>query len=138
MPRPTRCRMVGGRPKNNYFKPRGVPLSLLEEVVLGVDEYEGLRLADLEGLYQEDAAGKMGVSRQTFGRIIESAHRKVADALVNGKALRIEGGHFALPEGRAPRCSHGHGLREKRGMCPFCGTADARPINKNKKRGGAV
>jgi len=104
MPRPKRCRMVGCHPKNNYYKPRGVPLAFLEEVVLAVDEYEGLRLADLEGLYQEDAAVKMGVSRQTFGRIIESAHRKVADALVNGKALRIEGGDFALPEGAESRC----------------------------------
>lgn len=58
-----------------------------------LDELEALRLADLDGLYQETAAARMGVSRQTFGNIIERAHRKVADALVNAKALRIEGGH---------------------------------------------
>lgn len=70
-------------------------MSDLEEVVLHVDEYEALRLADLEGLYQEEAALRIGVSRQTFGRLIESARRKTADAVVNGKALRIEGGPVA-------------------------------------------
>jgi predicted DNA-binding protein (UPF0251 family)/predicted Fe-Mo cluster-binding NifX family protein len=70
--------------------------SLGPEVSLGLDEAEALRLADLEGLYQEAAARSMGVSRQTFGRIIESARRKVADAVLNGKALRIEGGEVAM------------------------------------------
>jgi predicted DNA-binding protein (UPF0251 family) len=60
--------------------------SSLEEVLLSLDEYEAIRLADGEGLYQEQAALMMNISRQTFGRIIESAHRKVADVLVNGKA----------------------------------------------------
>jgi predicted DNA-binding protein (UPF0251 family) len=64
----------------------------IEEVVMTLDEFEALRQADLGGLYQEQAAEQMGVSRPTFSRIIESAHRKVADALVHGKALRIEGG----------------------------------------------
>jgi len=64
----------------------------LEEIVLGLDGAEAIRLADLEGLYQEAAARSMGVSRQTFGRILEEAHRVVADAIINGKALRIEGG----------------------------------------------
>jgi uncharacterized protein len=67
-------------------------MSELEVVVMSLDEFEALRLADLGGLYQEQAAEKMGVSRPTFSRIVESAHRKVADALVHGKALRIEGG----------------------------------------------
>jgi predicted DNA-binding protein (UPF0251 family) len=73
-----------------YFKPRGIPLCELEEVVLRADEVESVRLADWKGLYQETASGKMRISRQTFGRIIESAHRKIADALLNGKALRID------------------------------------------------
>jgi hypothetical protein len=68
-------------------------------VTLTVDEIEALRLTDLEGLYQADAAEKMNVSRQTLGRILESAHRKVADALVNGKALLIEGGTVELADG---------------------------------------
>jgi len=79
-----------------YYKPRGVPLSALQCVELAVDELEALRLADLEGLYQEEAAQRMNVSRQTFGRIIESAHKKVADALVHGKALSIAGGPVEL------------------------------------------
>lgn len=92
MPRPRHYRQVGCMPLSNYFKPRGIPLAALEEVVLTVDEFEALRLADLQGLYQEKAAEKMNVSRQTFGRILESAHKKVAEALTGGKALRIEGG----------------------------------------------
>ena len=85
MARPRNCRRVGSMPGSNYFKPRGIPLSTLEEVVLSVDEFEAIRLADLEGLYQEQAAERMKVSRQTFGRIIETAHRKVAEALVKAR-----------------------------------------------------
>jgi len=76
MARPRYCRRVGSIPESNYFKPRGIPLSVLEEVVLTVDEFEAIRLADLEGLYQDRAAEKMNVSRQTFGRIIESGRKK--------------------------------------------------------------
>jgi predicted DNA-binding protein (UPF0251 family) len=86
-------------PRSDYYKPRGVPLAVLEQVTLTVDELEALRLTDLEGLYQADAAEKMNVSRQTLGRILESAHKKVADALVNGKALLIEGGTVELAKG---------------------------------------
>jgi len=86
MPRPKKCRCVKCEPNAYYFKPRGIPLRLPEEVTLHLDELEAIRLADLGGLYQEQAAEKMNVSRQTFGRIIESAHKNVAEALVNGKA----------------------------------------------------
>jgi predicted DNA-binding protein (UPF0251 family) len=65
---------------------------MLEEVNLALDELEAVRLADLEGLYQEDAAKKMNISRQTFGNIINSAHKKIADVLLNAKALKIAGG----------------------------------------------
>jgi uncharacterized protein len=74
------------------FKPTGIPMPELEVIVMTLDEFEAIRLADLGGLYQEQAAEQMGVSRPTFSRIIESAHRKVADALVHGKALQMEGG----------------------------------------------
>jgi predicted DNA-binding protein (UPF0251 family) len=83
-------------PQITYYKPRGVPLAVLLHIALTVDELEAIRLADLEGLYQEQAAEKMNISRQTFGRIIESAHKKIADALVNGKALAIEGGSYEI------------------------------------------
>ena len=92
MPRPCRCRRIRCNPDTNYFKPRGIPLDMLEEVNLTLDELEAVRLADLKGLYQEEAAKKMDVSRQTFGNIIEKAHRKIADVLLNAKALKIEGG----------------------------------------------
>lgn len=92
MPRPFKCRRVRCKPDANYFKPRGIPLSDLQEIGLGLDELEAIRLADLEGLYQEDAAKKMNISRQTFGNIIAAAHKKIADAIVNGKALKISGG----------------------------------------------
>jgi predicted DNA-binding protein (UPF0251 family) len=83
-------------PGVTYFKPRAVPMSLLEEVTLSVEELEALRLAHKEGLYQQAAAEKMGVSRATFGRVLDAAHRKVTEALVEGCALRIEGGSFSM------------------------------------------
>jgi predicted DNA-binding protein (UPF0251 family) len=92
MPRPRCCRRIAGSPPSGVFKPAGIPGRFLEEVVLGLDGLEALRLADLEGLYQEEAAARMGVSRATFGRIVEDARRCVAEALVGGKLLRIEGG----------------------------------------------
>lgn len=88
--RPKKCRKICCKLNSCYFKPRGIPMSDLQEVILNDDEIEAIRLADCEGLYQEDAAKKMKISRQTFGRIIESAHHKVADALINGKALKLE------------------------------------------------
>ncbi|MDD2927800.1 MAG: DUF134 domain-containing protein [Candidatus Omnitrophica bacterium] len=92
MPRPCRCRRIRCNPDTNYFKPRGIPADSLEEVKLTLDELEAIRLADFNGLYQEDAAKQMHISRQTFGNIINSAHRKIADVLLNAKALKIEGG----------------------------------------------
>ncbi len=92
MPRPYCCRRIAGQPAASIFKPIGVPMRTLDEIVMTLDEFEAIRLADLDGLYQESAAAQMGVSRPTFSRITASAHRKVADALVHGKALRIEGG----------------------------------------------
>lgn len=96
MPRPKCNRQICGVPDKNYFKPRGIPSINLEEVVLSLDEFEAVRLADYEQLYQEDAAIRMNVSRQTFGRIIEAAHKKIADVLINAKALKIEGGKVTL------------------------------------------
>ena len=98
MPRSKCCRRVGRVPDWNYFKPRGIPASLLEEIVLTLDEFEAVRLADYDGLYHEEAAKKMNISRQTFGRILESAHKKIADVLLHGKALKIEGGEVTLGE----------------------------------------
>ncbi len=112
MPRPKCCRNVCGVPDNNYFKPRRIPISQLEEVVLSLDEYEAIRLEDYEGLYQKEAASRMNISRQTFGRIIEAAHKKIADVLITGKTLKIEGGEVVLNETKP--CGQGKGRGTKR------------------------
>ena len=125
MPRPKCCRQVGEIPEKICFRPEGVISSCPKEVLLNLDEYESLRLADLEGLYQEQAASRMNVSRPTFGRIVEAARRKVADAIVNGKTLRIEGGPVSIEAGgttRCPRCHRALGLPNSRdgAICPHC------------------
>jgi predicted DNA-binding protein (UPF0251 family) len=120
MPRPHCRRWIAADLTSAVFKPAGIPVRALEEVAMTLDELEALRLADLEGLYQEEAAGQMGVSRPTLGRILESAHRKVAEALVLGKALRIEGGPVAVARGPGRRCRHGLGA-DAPGECPRCG-----------------
>jgi len=99
MPRPCRCRRIRCSPDTSYFKPRGIPVDDLEEVRLTLDELEAIRLADFEELYQEDAAEKMNISRQTFGNIIQAAHRKIADVLIHAKALKIEGGVVKIDKG---------------------------------------
>jgi predicted DNA-binding protein (UPF0251 family) len=104
MPRPFKCRYIRCEPDVSYFKPRGIPISKLDEVVLTVDEFESVRLADVERLYQDEASKKMNVSRQTFGNIVKSAHGKIADALVNGKAIKIKGGVYQMAEMRKFKC----------------------------------
>jgi predicted DNA-binding protein (UPF0251 family) len=89
MGRPIKCRKICCQHTVDYFEPQCVSLKVLEEIVLGLDEIEAIRLADLDGLYQADAASLMGVSRQTFGSIITQARKKIAAALIGGKALRI-------------------------------------------------
>ena len=109
-------------PGVDYFKPKAVPLAALEEVRLSVEELEALRLAHKEGLYQQEAAERMGVSRATFGRVLDAAHRKVTRALVDGCALRIEGGAYRIgPEAceRCPRQQDSPGQGEDPcGECP--------------------
>ena len=99
MPRPRKFRRVREMPSFVYFKPRAVPLSELEEVILSVDEFEALRLKDLENLDQTEAAKRMKIHQSTFQRTIVRARGKVTDALVNGKAIKIEGGRFIMPRG---------------------------------------
>jgi len=90
MSRPKKCRCIQCQPNANYFKPRGIPLTSLEEISLNLDELEALRLADYESLYHEEAAKQMNISRATFGRILDQARHKVAEAILGGKALKIE------------------------------------------------
>ena len=96
MPRPIKWRRVDFVPEVAYFKPAGVPLNILDEVLLSVEEAEAIRLKDLEGLQQEECAERMHISRPTFHRVLESARQKVADALLKGKAIRIAGGNFEM------------------------------------------
>lgn len=106
-PRPRIRRRVWSHPDVTYFKPAGVRMVSLEETVLTIEEFEAVRLKDHEDMDQTEAAKKMGVSQPTFQRIYESARKKIADALVNGKAIRIEGGHFRMMH-RAHRMHHRH------------------------------
>ncbi len=89
MVRPRKHRMITCEINATYFKPQGIPMRELEEIALDMDEVEAIRLADIEDLYHADAALKMGVSRPTFGNILASAHKKIATAILEGKALRI-------------------------------------------------
>jgi predicted DNA-binding protein (UPF0251 family) len=125
MPRPRIPKWVGCEPGANFFKPRGIPLSALEKVTLTMEEFEALRLSDYEGLYQEDGAKEMNVSRQTFARILESAHKKTAEVLLFGKALMIQGGDFIMVDRvfECPECGYRwlvpHGAPRPT-ECPSC------------------
>ena len=92
MTRPLKPRRIFFDPNVTYFKPRAVPLSLLEEVDLDIDELEALRLCDFKNLEQIEAAKKMKVSQSTLQRILTSAHKKVSEALIEGKAIKIRKG----------------------------------------------
>ena len=83
-------------PGVNYYKPAGIPLKFLDEVRLSIEELEALRLKDMEDMDQEQCAQRMNISRPTFQRVLKSARKKIADALLNGKAIRIEGGAYEL------------------------------------------
>lgn len=96
MARPKKHRMVAFNPEISYFKPRGIPMRYMSEVRLTVDEREAIRLADFLGMSHEKAGHHMNVSRATFGRIVQQARKKVADALINGKAINVEGGNYKM------------------------------------------
>ncbi len=137
MSRPPKCRRVEFLPELTYFKPAGVPMKDLAEVILSVEELEAIRLKDLMGLEQEECAVNMGVSRPTYHRILSAARAKVADALVNGKAIRVEGGNFqvAVRRYRCTGCGNEWEAPCKRGRilgeiaCPSCSCAEVRRIN---------
>ncbi len=90
MPRPRIPRCVRFKPGVFYFKPRGIPLRELEEIVLFPDELEALKLHEVDGLEQVAAAQKMKISQPTLARLLASAHQKVAEAIIKGRAIRIE------------------------------------------------
>jgi len=138
--RPKSYRHIRFSPDTTYFKPAGVRRQLLEEISLTIDEVEAIRLADLGGLYQEDAAKKLNVSRQTFGRIINHAHKKIADALVNGKAISISGGTVVHIRKRFFTCYDCNSQWEVQTkstipeICPDCGNSR---IHRRRMRGNS-
>jgi predicted DNA-binding protein (UPF0251 family) len=128
MPRPPIERAVSGLPRVTLFKPAGVPTRDLEQLQLGVDELEAIRLVDLEGLSHEQAAEVMGVSRQTVGRVLERGRGRVAEALVGGKAILIGGGQYRV-EPRRLRCFVCQARWTDTGeapatACPECGATE--------------
>ena len=115
MPRPRLYRKVGLLPNVDYFKPAGIRLRELSEVILTVDEFEAVRLKDLQEMDQEQAAKKMNISQPTFHRLVLSARKKIADAIVNGKAIRIQGGTYKMvQQPRGP--GMGRGRRRGAGL----------------------
>ncbi|MEW6265252.1 MAG: DUF134 domain-containing protein [Thermodesulfobacteriota bacterium] len=102
MPRPRKCRWIQAQPRVRYYKPQGIPLRFLTEVVLPLEGLEALRLADLEGLDHETAGDLMKISRPTFTRVLAEARSILARALVNGWAIRIEGGNFMMADELGP------------------------------------
>ncbi|MEA2038355.1 MAG: DUF134 domain-containing protein [Thermodesulfobacteriota bacterium] len=109
MPRPRKLRFVQGRPIVDAFVPSRTPPWGTEEIILPIEGLETIKLNDFQGLDQETAARMMNVSRQTFGRILAEARAIVADALVMGKILRIEGGNFEMPPRGRGRRRRGRG-----------------------------
>lgn len=137
MVRPQKSRLVNIDPQISYFKPRGVPMVDLGQVQLTVDGLEALRLADFLGLSHEIAGRQMGVSRATFGRIVEQARKIVADALIHGKAISVEGGSYERidPEANRPfLCDECRYTWEeppdtvRPPKCPSCGKKEFRRI----------
>jgi len=128
-------RRVSSIPLANYFKPAGAPMVALEEVQLLVEEAEAVRLKDLEKLEQAQCAEKMNISQSTFSRLLDTARQKIADALLNGKAIRIEGGNYEMAVRRF-RCLQGHEwevpfetmISAPPENCPECETPSIMPL----------
>ena len=139
MVRPKICRLVSIDPEVVYFKPRGIPVSDLEEIILTVDELEAIRLKDHEELDQEECAKLMNISRPTFHRVYKNARKKIAEFLLHGKALKIEGGVYIL-DARVflcKRCGHRWRVRYGGGRpvnCPECGNDDIHSAHKILRR----
>ncbi|MEM0161362.1 MAG: DUF134 domain-containing protein [Thermoplasmata archaeon] len=96
MPRPRRFRQVNRLPDTDYFVPANMRNSSMNEIVISVEEYEAIRLKDLMQMDQTEAAALMGISQATFHRLLSEARKKVAEAIVNGKAIRIYGGTYKM------------------------------------------
>lgn len=136
MPRPKKYRKVGFLPKISRFGPLGKGHHNLEGIKLKIEELEAIRLKDLEGLSQEECGEKMEVSRQTFQNILESSRKKIADALIHGKRIDIEGGHYRHRNCKY-RCSicgkfYNINIKKDEENCPKCGSKEV-DCDKNKE-----
>jgi predicted DNA-binding protein (UPF0251 family) len=148
MPRPRRIRRISFEPDVNYFKPAGTPLRTLKENILTRDELEAIRLIDYEKIEQKKVAKKMQISQPTLSRILSNAREKLADSLIKGKAIKIQGGKFKMvqPTGRGLGRGVGgigRGMGRGRGrmggfasgpsgacICPKCGYKMSHKIGK--------
>ena len=144
MTRPKIIRCVNFKPEVTYFKPRGIPLSSLYEINLTIDELETVRLKNYKGLEQTECAKKMKISQSTFQRILISANKKIADALVNGKAIKIEGGVIKISgekmrKFKCEKCKckweipFGTGKKGTEMSCPKCKEESVHRIDSNKR-----
>jgi uncharacterized protein len=113
--RPRKCRKVCCMPESNRFGPLDMQADDDMFVVMTIDEYETIRLIDLEGYTQEECAGQMNVARTTVQGIYNAARKKLADSLVNGKVLRIEGGDYKICGGSGRSCGGGGCCRHSHG-----------------------
>lgn len=129
MPRPVKPRWVEFNPGVTYLKPVGIPMRDLKEVRLGIDEVEALRLKDLVGLEQEQCAERMKIAQSTFQRILTSARNKVAMALIEGRAVRVEGGNYLISPVIFKCAKCGSEWRNEdpsisQPICPNCGSKE--------------
>ncbi len=151
MDRTRKCRMVKNPPKHNLFKPTGVAINDLEVINLTIDEFEAIRLADLEGLDQQEASERMGISRPTFTRLIQKARLKVATFLVESRGLNIEGGNIHFKKDIVECLDCGTRIEiefeNKDVKCPNCGSTNFASIAakyghgrccRNRNRGGQM
>jgi len=136
MVRPRNIRRIHFQPDVTYFKPAGIPMINLKETVLNFDELEAIRLVDSEGMEQSKAGKKMKISQSTLSRLLRAGRKKLADAIITGQAIKIQGGNFkmAVPRGRGLGMGRGRGFGGRgrmggplaagpRGICkcPKCG-----------------
>lgn len=131
MPRPKRKRIIANPPVMEGFKPFGIPITNLEPVVLLFEEYESIRLADYEGLTQQEASEKMNISRPTFTRVYERARRTIACAFVEGKAIFIEGGDYHSDDywTRCEKCLKVIISKQDIKKCAYCDSKVLRRLN---------
>lgn len=128
--RPRCPRRIETEPVVSYFKPQGIPLRELDVVILSLEELEAVRLSDLEGLDQEEAAQRMGISRRALWEDLQNARRKIVEALVKGKAIEIKGGNYTVEKRRRYTCHGCHAAWDTPSeagelvQCPDCGCKD--------------